>query len=493
MLRVIRIEGPKPREARPVCMWTYIFFALFFGTFIALLVVLNSFTRRIAELERQRAEIQVEEDRVFDFLHELGEAFSEGVRSSELHRLIVEAATRILDAHGGALYLMEKTDLTPGFISKGCPALHDVPLHVLQQAESNPMALESYLRLSPVHRGEGVLGAALVELKPRLYSEAELAQAVTVESPLTAHSAMVAPLMYRRKALGVLALANGPMSTPFSEKDLNVFKTIAEQSAFALYNEMVYLEAGEKKRLDHDLEIAREIQAILLPSTSPNFPGYELSGLNVPARQVSGDYFDYIQVDDQRLGVAIADVSGKGVPASLIMAMCRSVIRSEAIGKISASEVLRRVNQQLYPDIKEDMFISMAYMILDKENNRVTLARAGHDAPLLFRKKNKTVDKLTPKGMALGIDSGEVFNRVCADFQFDLEPDDCVLLYTDGATEALDRQGAEYGLPRLMDVLQDSASSGANGIVKRVTEDVKSFVGNYPQHDDITLIAIRKR
>jgi len=476
-------------------MWTYIFFALFFGTFIALLVVLNSFTRRIAELERQRAEIQVEEDRVFDFLHELGEAFSEGTRSSELHRLVVEASRRILDAHGGALYLVERSDssLTPGFISKGCPALHEVPAHVLQQAESNPMALESYLRLSPVHRGEGILGAALTDPRPRLYTEAELARAVTAESPLTAHSAMVAPLMYRRKALGVLALANGPMSTPFSEKDLNVFKTIAEQSAFALYNEMIYLEAGEKKRLDHDLEIAREIQAILLPSASPNFPGYELSGLNVPAKQVSGDYFDYIQIDDQRLGVAIADVSGKGVPASLIMAMCRSVIRSEAVGKISAAEVLRRVNQQLYPDIKEDMFISMAYMILDKEHNRVTLARAGHDAPLLYRSKAKTIEKLSPKGMALGIDSGEVFNRVCADFQFDLEPNDCVLLYTDGATEALDRQGAEYGLPRLMDALQDSASQGASAIVKRVTEDVKSFVGNYPQHDDITLIAIRKR
>src|SRR5471032_169618 len=123
-------------------MATYIFLALFFGTFIALLVMVNTFTRRITELERQRAELQVEEDRVFDFLHELGEAFSEGVRSSELHRLIVEAATRILDAHGGALYLMDKTDsvLMPGFISKGCPALHMVPAHVLQQSESNHMA-----------------------------------------------------------------------------------------------------------------------------------------------------------------------------------------------------------------------------------------------------------------------------------------------------------------------------------------------------------------
>ncbi|HRJ73992.1 MAG TPA: PP2C family protein-serine/threonine phosphatase, partial [Terrimicrobiaceae bacterium] len=221
--------------------------------------------------------------------------------------------------------------------------------------------------------------------------------------------------------------------------------------------------------------------------------GYELSGINVPARQVSGDYYDYIQVDDRRVGVAIADVSGKGVPASLIMAMCRSVIRSEAVGKTSASEVLRRVNQQLYPDIKEDMFISMAYFILDTQSNQVTLARAGHDAPLLYRAADQGVEKLTPKGMALGIDSGEVFNRVCADYSFELAPNDCLLLYTDGATEALDEEGLEFGLPRLVQALQASAPQGAPGIIKRLTEDVKNFAGTYPQHDDITLIAIRRR
>jgi len=475
-------------------MWAFIFFALFLGTLIGLLVVLNTFTKRLSELERQRVELQVEEDRVFDFLHGLGEAFSEGVRSSELHRLIVESATRILDAHGGVLYLMDKADavLAPAFVTKGCPALINVPRHILEQAEVNHVALESYLRLSPVKRGEGPIEHALATGQARIYTEEQLAEILPMES-LTAHSAIVGPLVYRRKTLGVLGIANGPMSTPFSEKDLTVFKAITGQSAFALYNEMIYLEVGEKKRLDHDLEIAREIQAILLPSSPPAVPGYELSGMNVPARQVSGDYYDYIRVDERRVGVAIADVSGKGVPASLIMAMCRSVIRSEAVGKTSAAEVLCRVNQQLYPDIKEDMFISMAYFILDTETNRVTMARAGHDAPLWYRAVDKSVEKLTPKGMAMGIDSGEVFNRVCSDYFFELAPDDCLLLYTDGATEALDEEGLEFGLPRLVQGLQASVAHGAPGIIKRLTEDVKNFVGNFPQYDDITLIAICKR
>jgi sigma-B regulation protein RsbU (phosphoserine phosphatase) len=468
-------------------MWTIINFVLFLGTFAALLVVLNAFAKKVSELERQRAELEVEEDRVFDFLHGLGEAFSEGVRSSELHRLIVESAVRILDAHGGALYLAGKNDdlLTPAFISKGCPPMVSVPRHVLDQAESSPITLESFLRLHAVRPGEGIIGECWESGQARYLEGADTGIADT-------RSAMVGPLVYRRKILGVLGLANGPMSTPFGPADLKVFRAITEQGAFALYNEVVYSEAGEKKRLDHDLEIARDIQSILLPSSSPSVPGYDLSGLNIPARQVSGDYFDYIRMDPSRLGVTIADVSGKGIPASLIMAMCRSVIRSEAVGKTSASEVLRRVNRQLYPDIKEDMFISMAYLILDADGRQVSLARAGHDAPLLYHAATGEVEKLSPKGMALGIDSGEVFNRVCADYSFGLEKGDCILLYTDGASEALDQDGMEYGLPRLVQSLQASAPHGAANVVKYVAEDVKAFAGAYPQHDDITLIAISK-
>jgi sigma-B regulation protein RsbU (phosphoserine phosphatase) len=155
--------------------------------------------------------------------------------------------------------------------------------------------------------------------------------------------------------------------------------------------------------------------------------------------------------------------------------------------------VLHRVNRQLYPDIKEDMFISMVYMILDAHESDIRMARAGHDPPLLYRAATGKVESLNPKGMALGIDSGEVFDRVCADFEFRLEPGDYALLYTDGATEALDAEGEEFGTERLVRSLQSAATGSAAHVIQRLTEDLKTFVGNYPQHDDITLIAIRKR
>jgi len=452
--------------------------------------------RRIRRLERSHEEIQVEETLVFDFLHGLGEAFRETIRPQELHRLIVEGAVRILDAHGGALYVTDRTGgkLTPAFISKDCPPLVDVPSNILQQAAANPIALETFLRLRTVAPREGVIGRvwqASQAICLNEFSEApELAQ--LRGSAFGSVSVMATALRYGDQDLGVLALANGPMGAPFSQADLVVFKSIAEQSAFALYNATIYSMANEKKRLDHDLEIARDIQRILLPSEAPAIDGFQISGINVPARQVSGDYFDYIQVDQDRLGVAIADVSGKGVPASLIMAICRSVLRAEAARNPSPADVLRKVNRQLYPDIKEDMFISMAYLILGHQQDGVTLARAGHDAPLWYKRQSQTVMPVKSPGMVVGIDSGSVFDRLTVDFAVPLERNDCLVLYTDGVTETLNSEEDEFGVDRMMQSVRASANDSAQAIVKRIIEDVREFTGSVPQNDDMTLIAIRK-
>ena len=452
--------------------------------------------QRIRRLERSHEEIQVEETLVFDFLHGLGEAFRESIRPQELHRLIVEGATRILDAQGGALYVSDRTGakLTPAFISKGCPPLVDIPPNILQQAAATPTALERFLRLHTVAPGEGLIGRVWQTGQSVYLSEfsdaPELAKLRS--SAFGTRSVMAAALRYGNQDLGALALANGPMGVPFSQGDFVVFKSLAEQSAFALYNAIIYSMANEKKRLDHDLEIARDIQRILLPSEAPAIDGFQISGINVPARQVSGDYFDYIRVDDERLGVAIADVSGKGVPASLIMAICRSVLRAEAARNPSPADVLRKVNRQLYPDIKEDMFISMAYLILDHHRDSITLARAGHDAPLLYKQQSQTVTPVKSPGMVVGIDSGNVFDRLTVDFAISLERDDCLVLYTDGVTETLNAEGDEFGLDRVIQTVRARANDGAQAIVKKIIQDVRDFTGSLPQNDDITLIAIRK-
>jgi sigma-B regulation protein RsbU (phosphoserine phosphatase) len=474
------------------------------GLLIGLLVVtiailgflLRGQKKTIEELQRAREELQLEESRVFDFLHGLGETFTGDVRVADLHRLMVEGAMRILDAHGGALYLADRSGkmLVPAFLSKGCPPLVDVPRHILQQSVTTPVVLESFLRLHTVKPDEGLIGMVWEKGEPVFLSSRDdhVRLKELKGSALQIDSVMVAPLIYGRQNLGVLAVANGPMSTPFSPPDFVVFQSIVEQSAFALSNAMVYSEAHEKRRIERDLDVARDIQRILLPMAAPEIPGFDIAAINIPASHVSGDYYDYIPVDQDRWGIAIADVSGKGVPASLIMAMCRSVLRSMVPIRGSAADVLRQVNRQLYPDIREDMFISMAYLVIQKAADTVLLARAGHDAPLLFRAADRSVTKVNPPGMALGIDSGNVFDRVTNDLKVRLDSGDCLVLYTDGVTEALDVNGSEFGIGRLIEVIQAGTGDNAAAFVTRVTEAVKAFVGNQPQTDDITLVAIRK-
>ncbi|MBA3273090.1 MAG: SpoIIE family protein phosphatase [Chthoniobacterales bacterium] len=477
-------------------MWPMLLLGLLVASLLGWFLTWRAEVARICQLERSNEEIQVEETLVFDFLHGLGAAFTETIRASDLHRLIVEGAARILDAQGGALYVVERggTKLAPAYVSKGCPPLIQVPDHILQQAATVPLALDSFLRTQTIHVDEGVIGQAWQTGQPMFLADLSGAPelANVRNSKLGTTSVMVTPLVYGKQNMGVLVLGNGPANPPFTASDFVVFKSIGEQSAFALYTAVIYSEANEKKRLDHDLRIAREIQRILLPAEAPKIPGFEISGLNIPANQVSGDYFDYIAIDQERLGVAIADVSGKGVPASLIMAICRSVLRSQAPENSSPSEVLKKVNRQLYPDIREDMFISMAYLVLDHVRATITMSRAGHDAPLLYRSATGELTPIKPPGLVLGIDSGSVFDRITGDFDVRLEKDDCLILYTDGVTEALDASGDEYGLERTMQSIRASAAEGPEAVINRIIADLRVFVDATPQNDDITLIAIRK-
>jgi sigma-B regulation protein RsbU (phosphoserine phosphatase) len=450
--------------------------------------VLFGSRRRVGQLTLSTAEIHQEERRVFDFLHGLGAAFSEGVPAGELHRLIVEGAQHILKADGGALYLADRTgeNLLPAFLSKGCPPLVVLP----PQVAISGQAAESFLRLHSVPVGQGIVGESARWNEPHFLRRRGDLPAELVAQGLG--SLVIGPLHYRNRLLGVLALARGTEREAFSDTKIDLFQAIAEQSAFALFNQAIHLAAGEKFALDHDIQIARDIQKILLPSTPPDLPGFELRGLNLPARTLSGDYFDFLPVDDDHLGIIIADVSGKGVPASLIMAMCRSAARSQSRGELSPAALLRGVNRQLYPDMKQDMFISMAYVVLDRRSGEAVVARAGHDAPLLYRASGGTVETLNPKGMAVGIDRGDVFDRVCADQAFRLGAGDLLLLYTDGLTEALDASGHEFGLERVRGELRLEAHLGASSTLERLARSVQAFAGDHPQHDDITLIALRR-
>ena len=434
--------------------------------------------QRILELRRDYQRVEQEEVRIFEFLHGLELAFcrSSAPSKDELQGVIVRGAMKVSGATSGAVYMSDAANsvLRPGFMESGFPVLFE------GDGEMDRATLRRQLRLRSIRKGEGVLGRAYESGQMQASDEQD------------GHVAAV-PMKHGDRCVGILALVRDASGEPFSEEEHRVLDAIAEQSAFALFTADIFFEAAEKRTMEKDLQVAHEVQRILLPGTLPDFGGYEIAGVNVPARHVSGDYYEFIEVSPRHRGLAIADVSGKGVPASLLMAMCRSVLRCVADGEESAAKALRRLNRHLYPDIREDMFISMAYTILDGETSTVRLARAGHDAPLWYHALDGSITRISPPGLAIGIDDGPVFDRVTGDLEVVLEAGDMIVFFTDGVTEALDAQGDEFGMDRLMACVREAASGGALSVVEGITARVGEFAKDQPRHDDVTLVVLRRK
>lgn len=464
---------------------------------LGLFLALRNQRKRNRAVRRRFRDMECEEERMFSFLHELGQAIENEPSPSMLSRIIVDGINKVVNARGGAVYFLGAGNsfLLPSYISEDCPPLIGIPVEVRKKAERDARALESHLRLSRVPVDEGILGYCLSVGQPihveDVKSHPSFRDAFT---RYTDHvSALLSPLRHAGKDLGVLVVARRHEDGGFSANDFAVFRSSAEQSSFAIGNARIHREAHEKRAMEGELQNAREVQRILLPQTDPVVSGFRISGTNLPARIISGDYYDYLDLGGGKFGIAIADVSGKGVPAGLLMAMCRSALRSVAPGRCSPSEVLAAVNRQLYPDIREDMFISMAYAVLDQATGSLVMARAGHDPALLFRRDSGKVELLRSPGLALGVDGGAVFERVTRDFEVELRPGDCVLFYTDGVREALDGQAEEFGMERMSDTFRMAAPLGAEAILGRMQEELRQFTGEGPQMDDITLVALEKK
>lgn len=474
-------------------MVIYVF--LFIGAVLAL--VLWKQRRDTKKLKVCFNELEGEEERMFSFLHDLGLAIGKEPTDVALSKMIVNGVLDVVKARGGAIYHIspDHAALIPAYVSKDCPVLMGVPPEVIERMEVEPNSIESFLRRERVGLNEGILGHVLENSEVVLVEDLKNHESILGASFSYTEdvAVMIAPMQYAGKDLGVVAVARRPEDGAFSRNDFDVFRSVAEQSSFAIGNARVHREANEKKAMEGELRNAREVQRVLLPQEDPVVSGFRVNGTNLPARIISGDYYDYLDVGDGKLGVVVADVSGKGVSAGLLMAMCRSLLRAVSLTNASPSKVLAAVNGYLFPDIREDMFISMIYGVLDPIEGTMTFTRAGHEPALVFRKNGGDVETWRPKGLALGIDGGSVFERVTKDEVIHLESGDCVLLFTDGVKEALDVHEEEFGMERLADVFKETAPLGAEVVVKRVQQAVEDFAGDGPQMDDVTIVAIEKR
>ncbi len=255
------------------------------------------------------------------------------------------------------------------------------------------------------------------------------------------------------------------------------------------------VDLAEQERLQKEMQVAQEIQHTLLPDSFPDIEGYEIASYYKAAKEVGGDYFDFVEVDNETLGIVVADVSGKGVPGSLIMTMIRTALRTEARGNKNAAEVLARVNDFVMSDMKKGMFVTIFYIILDSKNRMISYASAGHNPMILYRSSTQKSFYLNPRGFPIGINLPEktLFRSSIESDQLRLKEGDVLYLYTDGITEAMNPQRDQFGEERLLETIREFGTYSVEDQVDKIQNRLEVFTEEFPQNDDITLVAIKEK
>jgi serine phosphatase RsbU (regulator of sigma subunit) len=303
---------------------------------------------------------------------------------------------------------------------------------------------------------------------------------------ISSHSMIAAPLLYREQLLGILHVTSADMWHPFGRGDLDMLTGIASQCGIAIGNANMHQELLKQQRLAQDLRFAEQVQRSFLPQRLPNVPGFAFASHYDPAFEVGGDFYDLIDLGDGCTGLLIGDVSGKGVGAALRMARMSSELRFCAMAEAQPAAVMARANRTLLETSQDEIFVTALYARLDPRTRMLTLSNAGHLPPMIRHTIEGDVTRVEgATGLALGVLAEAVFEQE----EVQLMPGDTVLLYTDGLTEAENLTQEQYGFDRLERSLAPGPSD-ADAILRRVLTDVRTHVGDAPQYDDLTVVAV---
>lgn len=360
--------------------------------------------------------------------------------------------------------------------------------------QHDDLVIKAVHNLSPEYLAKGRVRLSTAEIDREALSHkgfcfvADMASDPRVLYPHESHregivSMMSVGMKYKGRAIGVLRVYTD-VEAHFSQLQIDLMKAVAAQAAAAIENARLLAEAIEAEQLEKQVQMAAEVQKRMVPGTPPRVEGVDLASVYVPCHALGGDLYDFIPLPEHNVGLVVADVSGKGVPASLTMASVRASLRAYADNIYYLYDVIRRVNGMLCRDTKPGEFVTMFYGVLDTNNKRLTCCNAGHPAPLLLR--DGQVIELTASNLVLGIDPDEPYEQAL----HQLQSGDILLLYTDGLTDAMNFQRQTWGKQRLIDSLSRGGAT-AEIIAQNILWDMRRYVGLTERNDDVTMIVAR--
>lgn len=476
------------------------FFVL--GGFLGAVLVYALYWRaqkEAARLEEEKQALMEERQIVLNYMHTMVDAVGERLPREELFQRIVHAAILSTGALSACIFEQGADNLMRGVAVEGLfPPHRPIPDAQRLKLGSRAKFIEEVLKSESFPVGEGVVGRVAATGRGELItSAADDPRIVKHDDPaLMVRSVIAAPITVRRRLIGVLCVCNASDGLPFTETDYSLVEALAEQAGLAVHNADFLALQMDKQRFDLDLALASDVQLMLLPRSMPSVPGLDIDARYLPAQKVSGDLYDVFKLGYDRVGVAVADVAGKGISASLLMAICRTTLRQIAPAHRSPARVLAELNRSLAGDMREGLYITMTYAVVDSGRNQVTIARAGHELSLLSRRDPGTGSYVSEfvgsEGMPVGLVDVELFDSVIEDKTLEFHPGSTLVLYTDGLTEAPNGEGKEFGGARLADALRAGHTGSARDINSTILAAVDRFASPAALRDDYTLLTVKR-
>ena len=343
--------------------------------------------------------------------------------------------------------------------------------------------------------GVGIAGDVAKTLEtaniPDAYDDPRFNPEFDKQSNFKTKSMLCMPMTTRKgELIGVIQVLNKTDGDTFQESDEKLLEALCIQAGVAIVRARLTEAFLEKQRIEESLKLAADIQMGMLPSTFPAFPernDFDLFAGIIPAKEVGGDFYDFFLIDKKHLCFVIGDVSGKGIPAALFMALTKTQIKASSSRRRTPGDVLYRANNDLCHENESGMFCTLFYGIMNMETGEVTYANAGHNPPYIINKNSEPVQIESTGGIALGVMEEMEFESAT----FTASKGDSMFLYTDGVNEAMNEADEEYSYERLEDYLKENSTGSITDMVNKNLESVKEFAGAAPQSDDITVLALR--
>ncbi len=425
---------------------------------------------------------------MFEFMKNLGQAIMAKIDLPKVMDIIVTSAVKNIGADAGAILIVDEFEdiLT---VRATC-GIYPPPYPVPDIAGVKTSSLKSYFSKTPIKIGETILGEAVKNGEPILVRNAiqdERMKYNTSNDIFFVSSVIAIPLIVSNRVIGVLSTLKRVENQFFDDSDFSRLKTFADYASMTIENIFTYLEVLEKRDMDREVSIAAEIQKKLLPGKLPKLESASLAVLTRPARGVSGDYYDIIRLNRDKIAIVICDVAGKGVPAALVMVMIRSILHLIVSSDKEASKILTWINRGITGRIEIDHFATIGFLVFNQRNREVVYSNAAHYPLLVYRSQTGKLAQVDTEGLPIGIERTARYGQK----RFNLHKGDIVILYTDGIIEAMNSDGRQYSLSSLINVIKKNSSLPSKELVEKIRLDLQGFVGNTRQHDDQTLLMMK--